>query len=238
MILLAISMSTCIPLQAATNKMQVTYNGQKIEAKQQIIVRNGEVWVPIDAIAPYVKEDMRYNKEEKVVYLNYWMYEVVEANSPEDNGNQLILLNDTVYINAKQIEEGLGRVVSWNNGTKTLNISSIIDIYDIGNASIGQFKYDLDNGDFYNGKVKVANLPFKSEDQICVEKYKTDRMNVIYKVTNSFGEPHINYDLYSVYAVGGNTYIAKSNLGGWDLTVNNAQIDGHTVILLDQDEII
>ena len=108
MILLAISMSTCIPLQAATNKMQVTYNGQKIEAKQQIIVRNGEVWVPIDAIAPYVKEDMRYNKEEKVVYLNHWMYEVVEANSPEDNGNQLILLNDTVYINAKQIEEGLG----------------------------------------------------------------------------------------------------------------------------------
>ena len=236
--LLAASISVSMPLQVAAKGVQVMYNGQKVETKQEIVLRNGQVWIPIETIAAYVKCDIRYDEEDKMISFGSYGTMVVKADSPEDEGNYPILLNGTIYINPYNIENYLRRTVKWDNKTKTLYIGSKTELYpESPDIPESQFKYDLDNGDFYNGKVKVATIPFDYTDVLCVDKCKTDRMNVIYKVTNIYGEPHINYELFSIYVVGKNTYIAASRCGGWDINVNNAVINGNTVVLLDQDQI-
>lgn len=240
--LLVTILSTNICTQAATNQIQVLYNNQEVELYNSPVTRHENIWIPITTLSKLAGLKVRYDKNESMVYVSLGKGEigtfVAKANSPEDNGYCPILLNGKVYFNLQHIEDYLKRTVIWDKASKKVVISSIVNTFsDSPDTPEGQLKYDVDNGDFYNGKVKIANLPFGFIDILSADKAKTVRKNVLYTVCNTYGEPHINYELYSVYRIGNTNHIAKSYCWGMGTEARNAMIKGNTVTLIDKNEI-
>ena len=237
-ILLVASLGASLPVQAATHPIQVVYNEVPMEMSQEPIVRHGKVWLPIRAIAENMGCVIRYESKEKMVYLSgknigEMGFEVVQAGSTSDDGYSPILLNQTVYLPIRDIANYLKKDVKWDSTTKKVTISSIVEMDAMHEETpVGELRYNTETGDFYNGKMLIANLPFKRLDSFGADKQKTPNNHVLYTVWNSSGEPHINDELYAVYTVNGGLHIAKSFK--WNANGSNSLIQDHKVVLIDQ----
>ena len=235
--LLVASLSGGLPVQANTNKISVVYNGVQLKLNKEPVARFGKVWLPARELSYNMGYSISYDKQENIVYISKenrgeFGFRVVQAGSKEDTGHSPILLEGTVYLSVRDVTENFLKEVAWDAKTKTVNISSTVSI-DID--SEGGLKYNTENGDFYNGNMLIAHLPFKYIDWISAEKQKTVNNHVIYSVSNAYGEPHINDELYTVYVVNGGLHVAESfkrNVNG-----SNYLIQDNKVVLINKNEI-
>lgn len=239
---LAIGMSVNMPLMAATDHIEVVYNGNKLALSKAPILRFGKVWLPARTITEELGYSIRYEKADQMVYIKAENtseigFEVVPAGSARDDGNCPVLIEGTVYLSIRDVAEHLQKDIKWEQSTKTVIISNLLPIWVEETADLkqGELCYDTETGDFYNGKQHIAKLPFKYLDVLSADKIKTANNHVIYSVGNSFGEPHINDELYTVYVVGGVHHVAKSFKRG--MNGNNYLLCGNKVVLIDRNVI-
>lgn len=242
--LLALSIGMTPIVQAATPKIQVYYNTTQIPLSQEAVIRHDQIWIPvINTFDSYVNATLSYDKKANMLCISSETGEtsmhVVKANSKEDDGYTPIFLNNTVYLSSTNIKNLLNRDVKWDKATKKLTISSLIDVYpDSPDTPTGQLKYDVDTHDFYNGKIKVANLDFDYPlDDMIGDKFKTQNNHVLYTLSNIYGEPHINSEFYSIYFINGGNHIAKGYCHGMGIKGVNAMVHDNTVTMINKNEI-
>lgn len=235
---LALSLlGSSLQVQGAAQPITVIYNNTPMKLDKAPLVRHGKVWLPVRAILENMNCSVSYDKKYNLVCITSKDTEtqiiVVKAGSTGDDGNSAILLQDTVYLPIRDIADYLEKQIQWDSATKTVIISN--DLIVPTEDEQAALTYNRETGDFYDEKLLIANLPFAHLDVLGATKQKTIHNHTLYTLYNSYGEPHINHELYSIYVVGDDIHIAKSfkrNSNG-----ENSNIQDNRVTLMDQNTI-
>lgn len=239
---LAMSLGSSMPLKAATEEIKVIYNDQKIALTKAPVIRFGKVWLPARVMTEQFGYAIEYEKAEKMVHISgkntpHFGMQVVEAGSSMDDGSRPVLIDGTVYLSLRDVADYLKKDIKWEAQTKTVKISNLLPIYveESADLSYGELKYNTETGDFYNGKMHIAQLPFTMLDALFAGKLKTANGHVLYTLANSYGEPHINDELYTVYVANGVHYVAKS-FKQW-MNGENYFVSGNKIVMIDKNVI-
>lgn len=147
---------------------------------------------------------------------------VAVPDAADDNGENPVLLNNTIYIPLRSFAQSAGEEVSWDSKTRTVIIN--------GQMNLGQgYIYDKKTGKLSrNGKI-IGDAPLRYVDWIGLHEQKTEQGNLIITLVNTYGEPHIHDELYSFYVTNegiydGYEYYFQKSRAGYNILEANGKV--------------
>ncbi|MCD8180777.1 MAG: copper amine oxidase N-terminal domain-containing protein [Firmicutes bacterium] len=194
--------------------IKINLNGEALEFDQAPINQDGNLLVPIRAIAEAMGKKVLWSSEEQAAFIDntesaliipigqttlylgteqaYSTWEQVETNVPAQ------IINDRTLVPIRQFSEALGANVEWVDKYSTANIT-----YDnIDSEKMSEDLYDAINLNYYIGH--YSSNPFETYNELAIEPFYESRNSTVDAIAMGISKPWsaINDLISSIY---GNT---------------------------------
>jgi hypothetical protein len=250
-LLLAVSLpfilSSGAAVQAESRSIAITMNEQPMELKHPPFLQNGAVYLPLRETVGMLNSRTTWFAEGKRIAVHHPAAHIEMKLSSKEatvNGRPYTLqaspknVNGVVYVPVRFVSEALGAKVRWIPQEHRVDIGFDTKYLYAEKGTRGYW-IDRKSGELFvseNGEAakRVADTNVKIEE-FGVLTIETLSPSVdLLKVTDNYGEPHLNDDIYKMVLAGG-TLALETKVHYWGIhPIRNVEktADGH-VLLID-----
>ncbi|WP_314589474.1 copper amine oxidase N-terminal domain-containing protein [Paenibacillus terrigena] len=196
--------------------IKVVLNDVEFQPKSTPFIENGVLYMPLRDTGELLGTVVFWNSTTKVitmtypdqfVKLNYGSTQALVNGKPVELKAKLRLVDGRMYVPLRFFSEAIGAGVAWSPSTSKVTITKSNDFvkYETGstcwmNRKTGDLYYahPYEQPPVHVGKME---LDHPMQGIVSIEEMSVNSGARIITVVDNYGEPHVNYDVYSVLLV-------------------------------------
>ncbi|MFM9279675.1 copper amine oxidase N-terminal domain-containing protein [Paenibacillus jiagnxiensis] len=241
---------------ASTSGVNITFNGDEFTPEAKPFTKDGTIFLPLRDLGNLLNAVVYWSAKDKTVTLTYPERLVtlkLGSREADINGVKTALSapiqmkNQRVYVPLRFFSEATGAKVEWKAASRTVaitaNASYVKNLPENPAVWVNRKTGDLyTSASFFSKPAKAGTLNADFQEYLEVTAVKLDGDGLMVTVLDNYGEPHINFDVYTAF-VKDNKLLKETKAHYWQRYEANVissegrplLTDGKTLYLLNKD---